>query len=118
MQKEWEERFRKVIARDSFEQFSMMMCDPKHALDKQRQLLHAILFQDHKAIRNWEAYLDFLASSPRYLSQKDNLIRLGNRALCLIADTNSYNTPEYIRIYLRVAEWMSRFVSLRQHLSL
>src|SRR3546814_10215069 len=46
--REWEHQFEQTLKSEIYEQFNMLLCNPSRSSVEQKQLLHNILFVDHK----------------------------------------------------------------------
>lgn len=99
--RDWEQRFEEVLKSEIYEQFNMLLCNPLRSPEKQKQLLHAILFVDHKSPRYWNQYLVYMAENcPQ---KKESLITLVFKALSVIPEASNKDQPDFIRLHLRLA---------------
>jgi hypothetical protein len=97
----WLEAFNEKIKTKSFEQFSLLLCDVQRAPEVQKQLLAAILFNDHRSLINWVAYLEY--ANHVFGSRKLQLQRLLNKALELLDENLFKNEKSYLNIHLSSA---------------
>ena len=101
-QEAWVEGFKERLRVNTFEQFSVLMCDLEKCDKKQKDLLRPIIFEDHKCVNNWGKYIDYAIAA--FPDRKRQLHRLLNKSLQMLENCDLKDNEEYVRIHLESAK--------------
>jgi hypothetical protein len=96
------EIFNEKLKTKTFEQFSILMCDLDQCDPDQRCLLHSLLVDDYKSVKNWSEYISYVVSNNP--ERKLQLQRLINKSLEFLDESELKDDKHYLAIHLESAK--------------
>ena len=109
---EYIESFDLRLKQKSFEQFSILLCDPDSCQAQHKTLLERLLFSSEESHRCPQIWLDYINYSTKvYPDRKMQLQRLVNKAIDCVDESKHRATKQLLMLYLFSAS-LKRFVVL------
>lgn len=98
----WVTAFNSHLKLRAFEQFSLLLCDVQKCSTLQRDLLHKLLFDDHRSPELWFAYIDFVVKTNP--DRRLQLQRLVNKSLELLDEKDCKDNKSFLSIHIISAQ--------------